>query len=89
MVQRRFHAFQVLRLQHVIKHRLYALHKRDAFRVGVEAAGVLGVEQLNGSGGIAPVAGRSVDTDCSNAFAVRTSNLAEGNGSKLPRRQVE
>ena len=55
-------AFQVLRLQRVIQHCFYALRKGDAFRVGVEAAGALGVEQLNGSGAVAPLARRSVDT---------------------------
>jgi hypothetical protein len=56
-------AFQVLRLQHVIQHRFYAVRKGAAFRVGIEAAGALGVERLRGSGAVAPLARRSVDPD--------------------------
>jgi hypothetical protein len=56
-------------LQHVVQHHLNALYEGDTFRVGVEAANVLGVEQLNGSGGAALVPGCSVDTDASDTFA--------------------
>ena len=52
-----FGALYVLHLQHVVQHHFDALYKGDAFRMRVEDADVLGVEQSNGPGGLALVAG--------------------------------